>query len=75
MAINRMREFESTAGNECSSQGRPAMPAIPPGFALCPPQLMAVESWQQEIYRQAFEHAQQAAAIPRFHRQLFSVWN
>lgn len=75
MAINRMREFESTPGHESPSQGRPGVPAIPPGFAVCPPALVAAQSWQQEIYRQAYEQAQRAAAIPRHHRQLFSVWN
>jgi len=48
---------------------------IPPGFTICPPQLSAGNTWQQEIYRLAYEQAKAAAAIPRHHRLLFSVWN
>lgn len=52
-----------------------AGPAIPHGFAVCPPQLAAAQSWQQDIYRLAYEQAKRAAEVPRHHRVLFSVWN
>jgi hypothetical protein len=62
--------------DESPAPDHAARPAIPPGFALCPPQLVAVQAWQQAIYQQAYEQARRAAAaIPQFHRRLFCVWN
>lgn len=56
-------------------QPQTVMSMIPPGFAICPPQIATAQSWQQEIYRQAYEQAVAAVQVPRHHRLLFSVWN
>jgi hypothetical protein len=73
MAINRLQSIPSA--DLRTAPGQPSAPAIPPGFTVCPPQLAAANTWQQEIYRLAYEQAKAAAAIPRHHRMLFAVWN
>lgn len=73
MALNRLQSIPSA--NLRTAPAPPAAPMIPPGFTICPPQLSAGNTWQQEIYRLAYEQAKAAAAIPRHHRLLFSVWN
>jgi hypothetical protein len=73
MQANRIRQWQQRRPGTTGS--KPSAPAIPPGFTLCPPQLAAVQSWQQEIYRRAYEQAKAAAEVPRYHRMLFSVWN
>jgi hypothetical protein len=79
MAINRIRNYSSSPSAapkaRAGSSGPSAAATIPQGFVMCPPQLAAVNAWQQEIYRLAYQQAQAAAQIPRHHRQLFSVWN
>jgi hypothetical protein len=73
MPANRIGHLQPTptAGN----LPEPAGQMIPPGFTLCPPQFMVVQSWQQEIYRRAYEQAKRTVEVPRFHRMLFCVWN
>ena len=73
MHANRVRNLQPPSASAPPPQT--ALPAIPPGFALCPPQLMVAQSWQQEIYRLAYEQAKAATQVPRHHRMLFSVWN
>lgn len=73
MAVNRITSHASVFGAPKSSQ--PAAPAVPNGFVFCPPQLVSMQAWQQEVYRLAYERAQAATQIPRHHRLLFSVWN
>jgi hypothetical protein len=75
MAANRIRPFQPQAAPVSKPASHPQAPAIPPGFAVCPPQLAAAHAWQLEIYRLAYEQAKAATAVPRFHRMLFSVWN
>ena len=78
MAANRMTRFESDPAGPSpkpQSDARQPGPAVPPGFAVCPPQLMAAGAWQQQIYRLAYEQALAAVQLPRHHRWLFSVWN
>lgn len=73
MATNRLQSTSS--GNLRTAPVQPSAPVVPPGFTVCPPQLTAGSTWQQEIYRLAYEQAKAAAAIPRHHRMLFAVWN
>jgi hypothetical protein len=83
MAINRIQSARSNARwSQQALQGptlaiQPAVKAatVPEGFVVCPTALMSVQGWQQQIYRLAYERAKAAAAIPRHHRVLFSVWN
>jgi hypothetical protein len=81
MASNRIRRYVSQSAVNFAAQVEPATKrptvaaAIPPGFVICPAQLLAVHGWQQEIYRLAYQRAQAATQIPRYHRRLFSVWN
>jgi hypothetical protein len=77
MAANRIQRFRfaavMTAPEEPQKPASP-VPAVPPGFAVCPPSVAAAQPWQQALYRQAYEQALAAAAIPR-HYRLFTVWN
>jgi hypothetical protein len=73
MAVNRLQSISSA--NVRTAPTQPSTPTIPPGFTFCPPQLAGGNTWQQEIYRLAYEQAKAAAAIPRHHRMLFAVWN
>ena len=82
MAINRIHtarpnRWSSHALPTASLASQPVskLAAVPQGFVICPAALVAVHGWQQEIYRLAYERAKAAAAIPRHHRVLFSVWN
>jgi hypothetical protein len=76
MAINRITRYQSRWSFVTVSQTPPKHPgpAVPQGFAVCPPQLATANAWQQEIYRLAYERALAATQIPRHHR-LLSVWN
>ena len=74
MAINRIQSL-ALPKRAPSSSVAVSVPQIPQGFVMCPPQLVAINAWQQEIYRLAYQQAKAAAEIPRYHRQLFSVWN
>jgi hypothetical protein len=73
MYANRIRQWQARKPSAAARQ--PSAPAIPTGFVVCPPQLMIAQSWQQEIYRQAYEAAKAASEVPRHYRMLFSVWN
>ena len=73
MSANRIRHYSPPA--RAASTAPNTGQAIPQGFAVCPPQLAAANAWQQEIYRLAYQRAQAAAQIPRYHRLLFCVWN
>jgi hypothetical protein len=74
MASNRI--FRSAASTARKPQfSKTSVAAIPPGFVVCPPQLLMANAWQQEIYRLAYQRAAAEAAIPRHHRSLFCVWN
>lgn len=60
----------------------PPPAAVPVGFALCPvfilqfqPQAQAQPSPIQELYRRAYEQAQEKARITRLEKRFFSVWN
>ena len=73
MQANRIRHYQPRFRIMAEPQ-RPA-PAIPPGFAVCPPHLATAHTWQQEIYRRAYEQAKATAEIPRHYRRMFSTWN
>ena len=73
MHANRIRHVHERRPSVSGPKLDP--PTIPPGFAVCPPELMAAQAWQQEIYRLAYEQAKSAVQVPRHHRMLFSVWN
>jgi hypothetical protein len=76
MAMNRITHNQAHGSATAGSQHASAGPAgVPQGFAVCPPQLMTANPWQQEIYRLAYERALAAIQVPRHHRWLFSVWN
>ncbi len=81
MASNRIRRYMTQSAVNFAEQVVPATKppqvaaAIPPGFVICPAQLLAANGWQQEIYRLAYQRAQAATEIPRYHRRLFSIWN
>ena len=59
MAMNRITQF-ATPDNQPASNP-PAPPAVPQGFVVCPPQMAAMQAWQQEIYRLAYERASRRA--------------
>ena len=77
MAVNRISQFQTRQGvpSKKQSAAMPSAASVPQGFAVCPPQLMTANAWQQEIYRLAYERALAAVQVPRHHRWLFSVWN
>ncbi len=71
MLVNRIRGMQ---GEPTSTQTPAVM--VPVGFVVAPVFVVAPPvAWQLELYRVAYEQARAAAAIPRHHRQLFSVWN
>lgn len=72
MAANRISRIAAQPSAPVWPKNAPAI--FPPGFVVCPPQVATAQSWQQEIYRQAYAQAQ-AAQVPRHYRLLFSVWN
>ncbi len=74
MATNRMLGYRTPASRAPRPVKNPAA-SIPPGFVVCPPQWAVANSWQQQIYRLAYERAKAEAEIPRHHRLLFAVWN
>ncbi|MBI2827037.1 MAG: hypothetical protein HYX69_20365 [Planctomycetia bacterium] len=60
----------------------PPQAAVPVGFALCPvfvlqlqPQAQAQPTPIQELYRRAYEQAQEKVRISRLEKRFFSVWN
>lgn len=76
MPTNRIQRYQPLATAPAATPSRPNPPtSIPAGFTVCPPQLASANSWQQELYRQAYERAREAAQVPRHYRLLFSVWN
>ncbi len=81
MPVNRIRPYASQS--RIAIAGKAALgvvpqsvaPAIPHGFAVCPPQMATANTVQQQIYRLAYQRAQAAVQVPRHYRLLFSVWN
>lgn len=73
MAANRISHLAKPV--QKTSHPQPPLANVPPGFVVCPPHVALANSWQQEVYRLAYERAQAQVQLPRFHRLLFSVWN
>ncbi|MGD9721792.1 MAG: hypothetical protein AB7O59_05110 [Pirellulales bacterium] len=80
MPANRLRHLQQYPQQQPLTAVEPApaaaaVPTVPAGFAVCPPQIATAQSWQQELYRRAYEQAIATTSVPRHYRMLFSVWN
>lgn len=74
MAINRMKGYQKTPAAFVTVGVQASVSvSVPTGFVVCSP-FAAVQSWQQQLYRLAYEEARARLQVPRHHR-LLSAWN